>query len=572
MAVALAAAGASGDAAFGRVQLELLIVGGPIAVGIYALRSPVSRPLSRPLLAIGFAWSLTALGESPYSIPYTIGRLAAWLTFPGVVYVLLAFPHGRITKGFDRAVFAGVVGVIVVLFYGTAPFVQAFPLKTVWATCTTDCPPNAVALVAQTPAVLTTVTYVRDWLVELLWLGIAYSMYRRYRAASPLQRQAMLPVFVAGTLLGVVHCTFITARQLGVATDTAIALSTVWTLCIVLVCWACLLGLVRRRIRLAGALTRLDVALRGGGRAHTQDAVATALGDATARLLSRDPESGVWHDASGCPSPGPPPALGRDRSVTVIRDGRHEVALSHDVALLDDPELLEGVTGIVLAGWRHEHVAADLSRAMVDLEESRRRIAQAADLERARIERDLHDGAQQRLISLRIRLGLAEELLNTSPAAGVAHLHALGNEVDLALEDLRALAHGVYPPLLTDHGLPEALRSVAAQAPIPIQLTAVGVTRHPGEIEAAIYLTCNEAVQNALRHAHGATGVWITLEQTPSRLRFEVRDDGPGFMPGAADGRGLRNMHDRIEAILGTLTIEPRPGLGTRIVGSIPLP
>jgi signal transduction histidine kinase len=227
---------------------------------------------------------------------------------------------------------------------------------------------------------------------------------------------------------------------------------------------------------------------------------------------------------------------------------------------------------MVLASWRHERLTADLGRAMTELDESRRRIAEAADLERARIERDLHDGAQQRLVALRIRLGLAEELLTSNPGVGVQVVHELGFEAERALDELRSLAHGVYPPMLTDRGLPDALRSAAAQAPMHVHVVALGVSRHPIEIESAVYFTCVEALQNALKHAGSATGVWIRLSQTHGRLRFEVRDDGPGFRLEDHDGRGLRNMHDRIEAIGGDLTIDAKPGHGTRGIASVPLP
>ena len=209
---------------------------------------------------------------------------------------------------------------------------------------------------------------------------------------------------------------------------------------------------------------------------------------------------------------------------------------------------------------------------MRELEGSRRRIAEAADLERARIERDLHDGAQQRLIGLRIRLGLAEDLVTADPGAGLEELHELGFEVERALEELRSLAHGVYPSLLTDRGLGDALRSVVAQAPVASHVVAVGVTRHPIEIESAVYFTCAEAIQNAVKHAGGSTGVWIRLGQTPTTLRFEVRDDGPGFELSDHEGRGLRNMQDRIEALGGDLAIDSEPGRGTTVAGTVPLP
>jgi signal transduction histidine kinase len=573
-AVALASTGASGDAAFGRGLLEALIVGVPIAVGLYALRAPVNVSFGIALLAIGFAWSLTALTESSLSVAYTIGRLSTWLTFPCVVYLLLAFPDGRIDKGLDRGLLVAVVVVMVVLFFGTAPFVQAFPPKTLWGTCTTDCPDNVVFVLDVQPALLTKVIYVREWLVELLWLGLFYSMYRRWRSASPLQKRAMGPAFVAGVVLGIAHYAHITARQLGVEADTVIALSSVWTFCIVAVCAGFLGGLVWRRMLLAQTLARFGSALRASDdRADMRDALATALRDSSMQLLFRERDSGAWQDARDRPVTWPPD-LAADQAITTVSvDGAQpDVALVHDVALLDDPELLDGVSGMVLGGSRHQRLSADLGRAMIDLEESRRRIAEAADLERVRIERDLHDGAQQRLVSLRIRLGLAEERLKTDPAAGTQLVHELGFEAEAALDELRALARGVYPPVLTDLGLPDALRSMAAHAPLPVHLLESGVTRHAIEIESAAYFTCVEAVQNALKHAHGATGMWIKLSQAPTWLHFDVRDDGPGFRTDGVHGRGLRNMHDRIEAVGGQLSVESEPGHGTRVTGTIPLP
>jgi signal transduction histidine kinase len=572
--VLMAAQGAPSDAAVGRGLLQLLIVGGAIAVGLYALRAPFNQSFGIAMLGIGFLWSLTALGESSHSVPYTIGRISTWLIFPCVVYLLLAFPRGRVEPGLDRAILFGVLGVLVFLFLGTAPFVQAFPPKTLWATCTTDCPANAIFVLDEQPAFMTNVILVREWLVELLWLGLFYSMFRRWRAASPLQRRAMVPAFGAGTLLGLFHVAFHTSRQLGAPTDTVIALSSAWTLCIVAVCAGFLVGLLWRRLLLAGALARLGVALRASDdRQQMRDALATALGDATTQLIFRDPRSGGWHDARGRPATLPGESA-RNRALTTIDtdDGGHDVALIHDVALLDDPELLDGVSGMILAGWRHERLTADLSDALSDLDDSRRRIAGAADVERARIERDLHDGAQQRLIALRIRLALAEEILTTDPGAAVQQVHQLGFEAERALEDLRSLADGVYPPLLTGRGLHDALHSVASQSPMPVHVVAVGVTRHPVEIESAVYFTCVEALQNALKHAAGATRVSINFNQTHDRLNFEISDDGPGFAVNDRDGRGLRNMHDRIEAIGGDLAVDAPPGHGTRVIGSVQLP
>ena len=572
-AVTLAATGSQGDAAFGRALLEALIVGVPIAVGLYALRAPINRSFGLALLGIGFAWSLTALTESSLSVPYTLGRLSTWLIFPCVVYLLLAFPDGRINRGLDRWILIGVLFVLVVLFLGTAPFVGAFPPKTLWGSCTTDCPANAVFVLDVQPAILTKIIYVREWLVELLWIGLFVSMVRRFRAGSPLQRRAMGPPFIAAAVLGASHFAHITTRQLGVDADTVIALSSVWTFCIVAVCAAFLGGLVWRRMLLAQALARLGTALRGSDdRGDLRDALATAVRDPTLEILFRDPGSDTWQDAHGhdvrwpaTPAPG--------AAVTTVGDvsDHPDVALVHDVALLDDSELLNGVTGMLLAGWRREQLTADLEHALKDLESSRRRLAEAADLERVRIERDIHDGAQQRLVGLRIRLGMAEELLDKDPAQGARVARELGREADLALEELRTLARDVYPPALADLGLAEALRSVARAAPLPVSVTAHGVTRHEPEIEGATYFTCVEAIQNALKHARDATAIRVELREAGGLLRFEIRDDGAGPAADAVDGRGVRNMHDRIEAIGGRLTVQAVPGRGTRVVGSVPL-
>jgi signal transduction histidine kinase len=325
---------------------------------------------------------------------------------------------------------------------------------------------------------------------------------------------------------------------------------------------------------LARALSRLGFALRrSDDRSEVRDALATALSDPTVELLFREHRSGTWHDAGGRSVLWPPP-LSAARAATSLSgdDARGDVVLLHDPALGDDPELLDGISDMVLAGWRQERLASDLARAVRDLDDSRRRIAEAADVERARIERDLHDGAQQRLVALRIRLGVAEEILSTNPAAGVREIHELGFEVEHAVEELRSLARGIYPSLLNDLGIVAALDSVARRAPMPVHVVADGVTRHPIEIESAIYFTCVEALQNAIKHARTASGVWIKLTETPHILRFKVRDDGAGSTGDRGGGHGIRNMHDRIEAVGGRLSVEGQPGHGTTVSGSVALP
>jgi signal transduction histidine kinase len=197
---------------------------------------------------------------------------------------------------------------------------------------------------------------------------------------------------------------------------------------------------------------------------------------------------------------------------------------------------------------------------------------QAADAERRRIAADLHDGAQQRLIALRIEISLAAELIPDNPAAAVAQLERLGAEIDAVLAELQDLAHGIYPPTLARRGLADALSEIARELPLPVRLDARGLRRYPELIETTVYFICREALQNAVKHAAGAQGVDVTLADTGTRLTFEVADDGCGFDADAPPGVGFQTMRSRIAAAGGELTIPATAGAGTHVRGSLPLP
>jgi len=195
----------------------------------------------------------------------------------------------------------------------------------------------------------------------------------------------------------------------------------------------------------------------------------------------------------------------------------------------------------------------------------------AADEERRRIERDLHDGAQQRLLALAIKLELAGELVTSDPGKGARRLHELVQDVNEAMADIRSLASGLYPSVLVERGLVEALSEAAAACRLRTTLSAVGLGRYAPEIEGAVYFCCREALQNAAKHAQGAKSVAITLWEAET-VHFEVRDDGAGLPKGqAGEGAGITNMRDRIGAMGGALAIESHPGEGTRVMGAVPI-
>ncbi len=200
----------------------------------------------------------------------------------------------------------------------------------------------------------------------------------------------------------------------------------------------------------------------------------------------------------------------------------------------------------------------------------RRRIL-AEEAERQRIERNLHDGAQQRLIALRVKLAVVHEMLQTESPESAQMLAALDAELEQAIEDIREVAKDLHPRLLADLGLPGALRSAARRSPYHVTVNARGIGRYSPELETAVHYCCLEALQNATKHAGPGAPVAIKLHHENGVLQFEVCDGGRGFEPGEESaGSGVRNMHDRIAAVGGVLLIESKPGTGTRVVGRVP--
>jgi signal transduction histidine kinase len=215
----------------------------------------------------------------------------------------------------------------------------------------------------------------------------------------------------------------------------------------------------------------------------------------------------------------------------------------------------------------------DLRRTNAELRASRSRLVSAADAERRRIERDIHDGAQQHLAALAVNLGLARQLLadQTEDRATVADLLAeMTADVRETIAQVRDLAHGIYPPLLRQAGLPDALRAAAQRSAVPVAVEADGVGRASSEVEAALYFCALEALQNIAKHAPGAAAT-VRLADTPAGLVLEVRDDGPGLAPSTvATGQGLQNMTDRLGAVGGSLRWESSPGEGTLVRAVVP--
>jgi signal transduction histidine kinase len=317
-------------------------------------------------------------------------------------------------------------------------------------------------------------------------------------------------------------------------------------------------GLIRQRLVVADAVGGLGQRIRDGLPARDLGgALSTALDDPSLRLIYPAPRN--------VPDPGP------GRHATEVQIGDRVAALVvHDDSLLGQPRLLGTVVTLVRMALENERLSGQVAASLAEIAASRGRIQAAADNERRRIERDLHDGAQQRLVALRVKLALTEEMVREDPELGLPRLHSLGDEVTATLEEIRSLARGVYPALLADRGLPDALRAAARSSAGTIRVEPDGIGRYAQEVESAVYFSCLEALQNVGKHAPGAT-VTIQLRED-DRLRFEVRDDGVGFdVEEDGEGAGLTNMRDRIEAVGGRLSIRSASGRGSVVSGSVPL-
>jgi signal transduction histidine kinase len=210
-------------------------------------------------------------------------------------------------------------------------------------------------------------------------------------------------------------------------------------------------------------------------------------------------------------------------------------------------------------------------RLIEELRASRQRLVAAQDDERRKLERDLHDGAQQQLVALQVQLRLATQVTQRDPAKGAPMIRALQGQAAAALEDLRDLARGIYPPLLADQGLAAALESQARKASLPVQVEPDGVGRYDRGVESAVYFCALEALNNVAKYAKASTAT-VRLAQSNGMLRFEVIDDGAGFDAGATSyGTGLQGMADRLDAVGGTLEVRSAPGGGTTVIGRVPV-
>ena len=552
---------------------RLLVAGLPVAVGLYAWRGVPFGRLGILLVMSGVVWLVVTFSLADQALAYSIGRVADWIGWAAIIYLFLAFPQGRLVGRVDRALAASFGLVVLVLWLPTALLVNRYPTPSEWVTCSANCPHNAFMIVGHEPGVVASVVVpLREVLVVLLFLAVVARLVQRIASASRIRRRTLTPVLavaVAGIL--------VTAFGLGVrslAPGSSVLTVVRWLAAFALpaMALAFLVGLVRWRLYVGASLRRFAASAGlSAGSGGVRDAFAHAFEDPTLEIVYPVAED-RWVAADGRPVDAP--VVGGGRSVTDLRDASGSVVavLVHDQALEDESAFINVIGSYASLSLENQRLAADVANLVREMRDAQARAAASADDAREQIERDLHDGAQQRLIGLRIKLQLAAERSGDGAPDTTEELNQLGTEVQLAIDELRALAAGVFPAVLGDFGPVAALKQAVRAAPVPTTVSVVNVGRYGPEIERTIYFCCLEALQNTYKHARTGTAAQVRIAARGRELTFEVTDNGLGFDPGTvALGAGLHNMHDRVASLGGSLTIHAGRREGTRITGVIPL-
>jgi signal transduction histidine kinase len=543
------------------IALDLVIGYGFAAVGLFAWYRRPDNPVGALMVVTSFAWYISIFERTDPALLFSIGIVLENLFVVTALHLVLAFPTGRLERTFDRLLL-GFAYVVVTI--GFVPFALSAGPEDFGCTA---CPDNVFA-VSSDPH------FANTWLDDLALCGVAIfvvviaRLVQRWLRASPPLRRVVTPVFVAGVALQLILGTVLLMGVMDVGSeDLHKALFYSALIPFGLVPFLFLLGLLKGRVLRGRGLGDLVHRLGPGvGRGELRAALADALGDPSVELAYWLPDSEQYVDPEGHPLALP---AGTGRGVTEVkREGRRIAAIIHDPTLLDDPELVYAAGAAAALALENERLEAELRAKVEELRASRKRLVDVGLSQQRRLERDLHDGAQQRLVSLALTLRLAREKLSRDSGEAERLLVRSSEELEEALKELRELARGIHPAVLTDRGLGAAVEALAHRAPLPVEVGELPSERYPEQVELAAYFVVSEALTNVAKYA-SASHASVAVMQENGELRVEVSDDGVG---GAhlERGTGLRGLAARLESIEGQLDVESEPGRGTAVRATIP--
>jgi signal transduction histidine kinase len=546
----------------GALAAVVLVVGwGFIGVGLFAWDRRPNNSVGSLMVATGFAWLLSWISASNTSVLFTAGVFVSSLYFVTAIHMLLAAPYGRGLSRWDRRI---VTAAYLLVTVGLLPiYLFIDPEK---EDCS-GCPENAI-LIEHNQTIVDVWGALVNLVGIVLIVGVLVSLIRRWRRATRPERRLYAAVYAAGIALLIAAMGQLALQTAGFGDGPAEVAFILSIVPLALVPYLFLASFVRARVAQGGAVGELMAKLSAAPRAgRVRDALAEALEDPSLELLFWLPEQGHYVDARGrkYELPFGNPA----RAVTKVdREGQCVAAIVHDATLPQMHGHVEAVGAAAGLALENERLDAELRAKIAELRGSRERMLQIGLEERRRLERDLHDGAQQRLVSMALNIRLARAKLNEDPLAAEQLLASAGEELESALEELRELARGIHPAVLTDRGLGTALETLANRAPVPVELGELPDGRLPEAVELAAYFVVAEALTNVAKYAE-ASYAKVQVERENGRVVVEVSDDGVG---GADPGRGtgLRGLADRLAVIEGRLQIESEKGHGTTVTARIP--
>jgi signal transduction histidine kinase len=527
--------------------LRLLVGWSFIGTGLYAWwRRPENRT-GLLMAAVGFAWFATSLSASDDDLVFTIGIALDGLYGALLGHLLIAFPTGRLATRAERLLVTGIYLTVTVLQLPALLFED------------TDEPRNL--LMVESNQDLSDLLDALQFAVAFALIVASFVIVARRRAqVAPAQRPVLAPVLWTGGATLAALTVALTFDAVGSPKEGLERLSLAL---FATVPFGFLVGGLRTRLAHGAAVSRLIARLgQVPGEHALRAALAEALGDPSLRLAYWLPDSERFVDAAGRPFPMP------ERGWTAVElHGRRVAAIVHDPALDEEPQLVRTAGAAAALALENQRLSAELRARIEDLRASRTRIVEAGDAERRRLERDLHDGAQSRLVALAMKLRMARRRAEGRPDV-TAILDESSAELQASLDELRELARGIHPAVLTDRGLGPALEMLASRAPVPVDV-AGDVDDLPPAVATAVYFVVSEGLTNVAKYAR-ARHATVTVSRDDNRVVAEVADDGVGGAD-LARGSGLRGLVDRVAALDGRLELHSPAGNGTRLRAEFPL-
>ncbi len=547
----------------GVVEFTAAFVGIAIGVLVWQL-----RPESRTGMLLAAYFLAGTLAEAwwifwNHRLPVTFGLAMEFVSGPIFAHLILSYPTGRLRSRLDRG-FVALLYALALLF--ALPRLLFFDPRMPHARDIQECWDCALPYTHVAWYDVSGIRRVADWLMLPFAVAFLALLVRKLLRASPGGRSIVLPLSLAAFFVGVQFVLQIALYGSPANSWT----STRWFWIVTLASLAIPVSLAAgmlwgRRARSAAA--DLVVELEHAPPGSVRDALARTLGDPSLELALWLPDQRAYVDRDG--RPVELPVSGSGRAVTVLGSSDAPVAaLVHDPVLLERRALLTAAGAAARFAIENERLQAQLRLQLEEMRASRARIVQAGDEERRRLERDLHDGAQQRLLGLGMALQLARAQLGPSSNGADELLAEADAELRAALDELRELARGIHPAILTEQGLPAAVRSLAERSSVPVTILELPEDRLDEPVEAAAYFLVSESLANVAKYSR-ASKVRVRVARHDGHAVVDVEDNGVG---GADPGRGsgLRGLADRVHALDGTLTVESPAGAGTRIHAEIP--